>query len=137
MGMTEKTAPYINFQGRAHEAMDFYHDIFGGELSLYAADETGKPREAQQGDRIMYARLEADGVVLIGSDGHPKYPPTAGDNIAIVLMGTDREALVAAFDKLADGGEVKGPIRDAPWGGAAGWLRDRFGINWNIDIEKT
>jgi PhnB protein len=137
MGMKQTTAPYINFQGRAREAMEFYHGVFGGKLSLYAADEAGTPREAQPGDQIMYARLDADGVLLVGSDGHPKYPPTVGDNIAIVLSGTDRSALSAAFDKLAEGGQVKGPIRDAPWGGAAGWLKDRFGINWNIDIEKA
>jgi PhnB protein len=134
--MKQMTAPYINFQGRAREAMEFYQGVFGGKLSLYAADEAGKPREAQPGDRIMYARLNAEGVVLLGSDGHPKYPPTAGDNMAIVLMGTDRSNLATAFDKLAEGGQVKGPIREAPWGGEAGWLMDRFGINWNIDVEK-
>jgi PhnB protein len=137
MGMKQITAPYINFQGRAREAMEFYQGVFGGKLSLYAADDTGTPREARSGEPVMYARLEAEGVVLLGSDGNPKYKPTPGDNIAIVLMGTDRSALTAAFDKLAEGGQVKGPIRDAPWGGAAGWLQDKFGINWNIDIEKA
>lgn len=137
MGMKDRTAPYINFQGRAREAMTFYQAVFGGKLSLYAADKTGMPRDAQEGDPIMYARLEADGVLILGSDGNPSFPPTVGDHIAIVLMGTDRAALVTAFDRLAEGGKVKGPIREAPWGGAAGWLMDRFGINWNIDVEKS
>jgi len=135
--MKQTTAPYINFQGRAREAMEFYHGVFGGNLSLYGMDESGKPREAQPGDSIMYARLDAEGVKLLGSDGNPKFPITRGDNIAIVLMGTDRSEMEAAFAKLADGGQVKGPIRDAPWGGAAGWLQDRFGINWNVDVEKS
>lgn len=134
--MKQSTAPYINFQGRAREAMEFYHGVFGGKLSLYAMDETGRPRDAQSGDSIMYARLEAGGVTLIGSDGSPKFPITRGDNIAIVLTGTDRSAMEAAFEKLAEGGQVKGPIRDAPWGGAAGWLQDKFGINWNVDVER-
>ena len=135
--MKQTTAPYINFQGRAREAMEFYHGVFGGKLSLYSMDETGKPGEAKPGDSIMYARLDAEGVRIIGSDGNPKFPVVRGDNIAIVLMSTDRSAMEAAYDKLAEGGQAKGPIRDAPWGGAAGWLQDKFGINWNIDVESA
>ncbi len=135
--MKQTTAPYINFQGRAREAFEFYHGVFGGKLSLYAMDESGKPRDAEPGDTIMYARLEADGVTLIGSDGNPKFRATKGDNIAIVLMGSDRAEMESAFDKLAAGGQVKGALRDAPWGGAAGWLQDKFGINWNVDVEPA
>ncbi|TMD70516.1 MAG: hypothetical protein E6I81_13820 [Chloroflexi bacterium] len=39
------------------------------------------------------------------------------------------------FNALADGGHVGMPLTDQPWG-TAGWLTDRFGINWNVDIEK-
>jgi uncharacterized glyoxalase superfamily protein PhnB len=41
----------------------------------------------------------------------------------------------AAFEKLAEGGKVKMPLTEGPWGGAAAWLADRFGINWNLDLE--
>lgn len=136
MSMNNMTAPYINFQGRAREAMEFYHAAFGGQLSLFAMDEKGKPREAGPDDAIMYARLDSGGVVIVGSDGNPNYPPTVGDNIAIVLSGTDQAALTAAFEHLSQGGKVKMPIREAPWGGAAGWLSDKFGINWNVEVEK-
>lgn len=56
--------------------------------------------------------------------------------MGIVLTGTDRDTLSKTFDRLADGGQVKMPLTDQPWGGAAGWLTDRFGINWNVDVEK-
>ena len=93
----QKIAPYINFQGRAREAMELYHSILGGKLELYAADETGQTRPAQPGDRIQHARLAGDGFLLIGSDGHPKYPTTAGDNMAVVLVGSDRDAILLRF----------------------------------------
>lgn len=73
--MNQQTAPYINFQGQAREAMEFYHAAFWGKLDLYSADEQGRPRKAEPGDRIMHARLSADGVLLIGSDGHPSTRP--------------------------------------------------------------
>lgn len=134
--MKQQIGPYINFQGRAREAMELYHSILGGNLELFAVDEHGTPRPAQPGDRIQHARLAGDGFLVIGSDGHPAYPATTGDNLAIVLVGSDSAAMQTAFGKLAEGGEVKMPLTQGPWGGAAAWLKDRFGINWNLDLRK-
>ena len=128
-------APYINFQGNARDAMELYHRILGGKLDLLASDDSGNPRPAGPGDRIMHARLEADGIVIIASDGSPRYPAKVGDHIGLSIGGTDRDRLTAVFNGLAEGGQVKMPLTDAPWG-TAGWLTDRFGINWNVDIEK-
>ncbi len=128
------TAPYVNFQGRAREAMEFYHRALGGDLQLVAQDENGQPRPAGPGDRIMHARLESDGILIVGSDGHPQFPARVGENLAIVLGGSDREGLARAFEALSEGGQVKMPLTKTPWGEAA-WFADRFGINWNVDID--
>jgi PhnB protein len=80
-------------------------------------------------------RLSGDDFLVIGSDGHPSYPPTSEDSIAIVLVGSDRTAMQAAFEKLSEGGRVKMPLTEGRWGGAAAWLADRFGVNWNLDLE--
>jgi len=129
-------APYINFQGHAREAMEHYHKVLGGKLDLFAADEQGRPRPAAPGEPIMFAQLESDDVVIIASDGNPKYPAKVGEHIGLSLRGSDRARLTSAFDGLADGGQVKMPLTDAPWG-TAGWLTDKFGISWNLDIEKS
>lgn len=133
--MEHRIGPYINFQGRAREAMELYHEVLGGKLELYAAGEHGAPRPAEAGDRIQHARLSGDGFLVIGSDGHPSYPPTPGDSIAVALVGKDRAGMQAAFDKLSEGGTVKMPLTEGPWGGAAAWLSDRFGVTWNLDLE--
>ncbi len=135
--MKHQVGPYINFQGRAREAMELYQSILGGKLELYAAGEQGAPRPAQPGEPIQHARLSGDGFLVIGSDGHPSYPPTTGDNIAIVLVGSDKAAMRAAFEKLSEGGRVKLPLTEGPWGGAAAWLSDRFGINWNLVLQPA
>lgn len=116
--MKQQIAPYINFQGRAREAMELYQRVLGGKLELYAAGEDGAPRPAQPGDRIQHARLSGDGFLVIGSDGHPSHPPTNGDNMGIVLIGSDRPAMQAAFEKLSEGGQVKMRLTEGPWGGA-------------------
>jgi len=117
-------SPYINFQGRAREAMEFYHQILGGKLDL----------QAGPGQRISQARLEVDGMTLIGSDGHPDYPATVGENMALALQGTDAGRLTKVFQALAEGGKTQMPLSKQPWG-TVGWLKDRFGIGWTVSIN--
>jgi PhnB protein len=128
--------PYINFQGRTREAMEFYHQVFGGKLNLVAFNETGAPKAAGPDDRVMHSHLEADGVVLMATDGSPDYPPTVGDHMAIAAGGTDKERLTKIFNDLAEGGVVKMPLAPQAWGSELGYLADRFGINWTVSIDK-
>ncbi len=129
--------PYINFQGRAREAMEFYRKVLGGNLDLQTSNEQGVPKPAGPGDRIMHARLEADGVLIIASDGHPDYPPKVGDNMGIALAGSDKVRLAKIFNDLAEGGKIKMPLAEQSWGSSDGWLTDKFGINWNVSIKKA
>jgi len=129
--------PYINFQGRAREAMEFYQKVLGGDLDLQTMNEQGVPKPAASGDRITYARLDADGALIIASDGHPDYPAKVGEHMAIALGGTDKDGLTRAFNGLAEGGKIKGPLAVQPGGAAVGWLADKFGINWMVSIDKA
>lgn len=135
--MTDRyAAPYINFQGRAREAMEHYHKALGGRLDLVARDEKGQPRPAGPEDSIMHARLESGGILILGSDGSPQFHAKVGENVAIVLGGKDRESIAKAFELLSEGGIVKMGLTKMPWGEAA-WFTDKFGINWNVDIEPS
>jgi PhnB protein len=128
--------PFINFQGKAREAMEFYQKVLGGKLELQSANEQGALKPAGPGDRIMNARLEADGAVIVGSDGHPNYPPTVGDNMAVAFGGTDKAKVTKVFNDLAAGGKIKGPLTERA-GSATGYLVDKFGINWVVSIDKA
>jgi PhnB protein len=120
--------PFVNFQGRAREAMEFYKKVLGGKLDLQTSNEEG---------RIAYARLEADGAVILGSDGHPSYPAKVGENVAIALGGSDKPRLSKIFEGLAEGGRVQMPLTAQPGGAEVGWLADRFGIHWTVSIYKA
>ncbi len=130
---------YINFCGRAREAMELYHKVLGGHLDLQTVNKQGEAKPAGPGDRISHARLEADGALtIIASDGHPDYPAKVGDNMAIALGGTDKDRLTKIFHGLAEGGKIKAPLRPQPWGGReVGYLMDKFGINWVVSIDKA
>ncbi|HLZ21077.1 MAG TPA: VOC family protein [Ktedonobacterales bacterium] len=129
--------PYINFQGRAREAMEFYHHLLGGTLVLNAVNKQGISQPAGPGDRIAHAQLDADGVHIFASDGHPDYPAAIGEHMAIALGGTDKDRLTTIFNDLAEGGKTKMPLIKQPSGAEVGWLTDKFGINWMVTIEKA
>jgi PhnB protein len=120
--------PFVNFQGRAREAMEFYKKVLGGKLDLQTSNEEG---------HFAYARLEADGAVIVGSDGHPSYPAKVGENVALSLSGGDKSRISKIFEGLADGGRVQMPLTVQPGGAEVGWLADRFGIHWTVSIYKA
>jgi PhnB protein len=130
-------SPYVNFQGRAREAMEFYHKVLGGKLDLQTLNEQGVSRPAGPGDRIRHSRLEADGAVIIATDGHPDYPAKVGEHMAIALGGTDKERLTKLFDDLAEGGKIQMPLTKQPGGAEVGWFTDKFGISWTVNIDKA
>ena len=134
---TFQLSPYVNFQGRAREAMEFYHQVLGGKLDLQTLNEQGVPKPAGPGDRISHARLDADGALIIASDGHPNYPAKVGDNMGIALGGTNKGRLTKIFNDLAEGGKIQMPLAQQPWGAAVGWLTDKFGIHWTVNIEQA
>jgi PhnB protein len=134
---TQYLSPYIKFQGRAREAMEFYQKVLGGQLVLRTVDETGSPKLAGPGDRITHAQLSADGAQIFGVDGHPKYPAKVGENVALAFGGTDRPRLTKIFHDLAEGGQTKMPLTKQPEGIEVGYLLDKFSINWVVSIEKT
>jgi PhnB protein len=131
-----QSSPYVNFQGRAREAMGFYHKVLGGNLDLQTMNAQGGSKPAGPKDRISHARLEADGALIIASDGHPDYPAKVGDNMAIALGGTDKDRLTKIFDELAEGGQIQMRLTKQPLGADVGWLTDRFGIHWTVNIDK-
>jgi PhnB protein len=132
-----QVSTYINFQGRAREAMQFYQQALGGNLDLQTMDEQGRSKPAGPGDTIAYSRLDAAGAHIIGVDGHPNYPPKVGENMAVALSGTDKASLTRIFSELAEGGRIKMPLAAQPSGAQVGWLEDKFGISWMVSIESA
>src|SRR2546429_9888064 len=80
-------SPYVNLQGRAREAMEFYQQALGGRVELQTMTEQGEVKPAGPGDWITEARLEADGALIVGTDGHSKFPGQIRENFASSLLG--------------------------------------------------
>lgn len=133
--MTTTLNPYLNFNGNAREAMDFYHSVFGGELSTSRFGDVPGMGDPSEADKLMHAMLVADnGLTLMAADvpASMGYTPPAGFSLS--LSGEDDTTLRGYWEQLSDGATVTAPLNRAPWGDTFGMLVDRFGVNWLVNI---
>ncbi len=128
--------PYLAFSGNAREAIEFYHSILGGELTVVTFAEGGMPHQPDQADKVMHSYLDAPhGMVLMASDLPPGVPePAPNGRVAVSLSGDDEDTLRRYWDGLSEGGTVQQPLEKAPWGDLFGMCNDRFGVSWLVDV---
>ncbi|WP_309709523.1 VOC family protein [Pseudolysinimonas sp.] len=132
--------PYLNFRGDAKEALEFYHSVFGGELTVSSFAELGMDDvpEAERG-LVMHGQLETPaGFTLMASDVPSHMDYTAGTNqfsISLSGLADDDAQLRGYWQKLGDGATITEPLATAPWGASFGMLTDRFGVNWLVNIS--
>jgi PhnB protein len=132
--MASRLNPYISFKDNAREAMEFYKEVFGGELTMSTFGEFGQA-DTPHADQIMHANLEtSSGFTLMASDTPPGMSRTQGDNIGISLSGDDPDELRGYWEKLSAGGNVSVPLEKQMWGDEFGQCTDRFGIGWMVNI---
>ena len=132
--VASKLNPYVTFEGNAREALEFYRDVFGGELNVNTFGDFGNDAGGES-DKIMHGQLETDaGFTLMAADNPPGQDFTAGNNYSISLSGDDDEMLRANWKQLSDGGTVMVPLEKQMWGDEFGMCADRFGVTWMVNI---
>ena len=136
--MATRLNPYLGFRDNAGEAMDFYHSVFGGELTKSTFGEFQASEDPAEKDKIMHSQLVTDsGYTLMAADTPNGMTFNPGDTFAVSLSGDDEEELRRYWDGLAGGADVTMPLEKAPWGDSFGMLTDRFGVRWMVNIAGT
>lgn len=128
---------YLNFDGQAREAMDFYASALGGKVTgRFTYGESPMAGELSPGDhgKVMHSCVEVDGIaVVMGADGPP--PHDAGSTAINILTDTPEEA-ERIFQALSEGGTVHMPIAETFWAHRFGGLQDRYGKGWMVNCLK-
>jgi PhnB protein len=130
--------PYLGFRDNARDAMGFYQSVFGGELTMSTFGEYQASEDPAEQDKIMHAMLTTEnGMVLMAADTPSSMDYTPGNNISLSLSGSEEPELRGYFEKLADGGTVAMPLERAPWGDTFGMCKDKFGVDWLVNIAPA
>lgn len=137
-----KVHPYLNFDGKAEEAFNFYKSILGGEFSMLqkmsdlpnAADIPESER-----NRVMHVALPInDYTILMASDCVPSlgHVLIEGNNMYVSLGVDSREEADRIFNGLSAGGRVEMPMEDMFWGDYFGSFKDQYGVQWMISYAQ-
>ena len=128
--------PYLNFDGNARQALEFYKEVFGGELKLNTYGEYGD-KNAPEANNVMHGQLETtSGYTLMGADNPPGAEHKPGNNITISLSGEDGDELRGYWETLSSGGMIMLPLEKQMWGDEFGMCADKFGIPWMVNITQ-
>jgi len=136
--------PYLFFDGRCDEALEFYTRTLGARVEqLFRFKDApppppdAQPQEgcgpvtAEMAEKVMHACVTIRGTMVFVSDGMCQGKPEfKGVSLALELP-TDAEA-ETAFAALAEGGQVQMPMGPAFFASRFGMVADRFGVSWMI-----
>lgn len=133
--MATRLNPYLSFRDNARDAMQFYKDVFGGELTVSTFADFQASQDPAEDNLVMHAQLDSpSGLTLMGSDTPARMDYTPGNTYSVSLSGDDDAELRGYWDKLSKDGTVTMPLEVAPWGDAFGMCNDKFGVAWLVNI---
>ena len=131
--------PYINFNGNAEEAFNFYKSIFGGEFAtiMRFGDMPNPNIPETENNKIMHIALPIGQNVLMGNDV-PEFMGRVNENenrSKISIGAESKEEADKLYNGLSAGGQIEMPIGDSPWGSYFAMFRDKYGIEWMVDFD--
>ncbi len=117
----QKIVPNLWFDTQAEEAAAYYIDVLGSgrveHVMRYPEGAMGEPGS------VMAVSFEAGGMRFVGINGGPQFPFT--EAISLAVMCADQDEVDHYWERLGEGGEE----------GPCGWLKDRFGVSWQVVPE--
>ena len=132
--------PYLFFNGRCEEAVEFYKKALGAEVGMMMrfkeAPEPPPPDKVPPGseNKIMHACLNINGAQVMASDGCEQGKPKF-EGFSLSLNARDEAEADRMFAALADGGQVQMPLGKTFFAKRFGAVADRFGVGWMIICE--
>ncbi len=134
----EAIIPYLNFNGNAAEALQFYAKALNGTIE-YQQTFGESPMETTEEfkDKILHASFKAGDLHFLVSDCPPGVSVKEGDNLHLSLNFTDEAEMDKTFAALSDGAKITMPLQDTFWGAKFGMLNDKFGFNWMFNHDKA
>jgi len=130
---------YLTFNGNCREAMTFYQECLGGELTLQTIGESPLTEKmpGHMKQHILHATLQKDGLVLMATDMVGDQGLSSGNTISMMLDCTDEEEARSYYEKLSAGGQASQQLQPTFWGALFGGLTDKYGNHWLLNFSNN
>ena len=122
---------YLNYRGNCEDAFRFYEQHLGGTITgiVRHGDQPNAGRPEGWEQKVLHARIELGGMVLMGADVAQAEPMRS----AYLTLTLDREEEAErVYRLLIDGGQVFMKMEQTPFANRFAMLRDRFGTSWML-----
>ena len=129
--------PYLNFDGRCEEALEFYKEALGAKVTMFMRfkespePQPNSPTPAAIENKVMHASFQIGESTVMASDCHCTGDPSFKGFSLSLTAKTPAEAQ-RFFTALSDGGQVQMPLAKTFFSPSFGVLSDRFGVSWMI-----
>jgi len=131
--------PYLFFEGRCEEALDFYRKTIGAEVTaLMRVKDSPDPSMAMPGgspDKIVHATFKVGDTMVMASDGRNQGRPQF-QGFALSLTVPNEAEAKRLFAALSDGGQEHMPLTKTFFSASFGMVADRFGVPWMVYVAK-
>ena len=127
---------YVNYPGTCEQAFRFYEEQLGGRITSVARhrDQPNPNIPADWKDKVLHARIEIGGTLLMGAD----IPQAEPMRSAYLSLSVDSEAdAERIYELLTDGGAVFMKMEKTPFANRFAMCRDRFGTSWMLLHQPT
>lgn len=130
---------YLTFSGNCREAMEFYKDCLGGELSIQTIGESplADKMPANMKEYILHATITKDSMLIMGSDMVADSGLIKGNSVSLCLHCNSEDEIRNSYKKLVSGGNADHVIEISFWGALFGDLTDKYGNHWLLIYEKA
>jgi PhnB protein len=131
--------PYLFFNGRCEEAVEFYQKALGAEVLMMMrfkdSPEPPAPGTVAPGsdNKIMHLCMRVGDANIMASDGHCT-GQTSFQGFSLSLTAADAADAKRKFAALAEGGQVQMPLAKTFWSPCFGMVADRFGVGWMVTV---
>jgi predicted 3-demethylubiquinone-9 3-methyltransferase (glyoxalase superfamily) len=131
--MPKQVVPFLMFEGNAEQAMSFYVSLFtDGQVLEVARYGPGGP--GPEGT-IQLARFSLSGQQFLCSDSFVAHDFSFTPSFSVWAETESEDELERAFAALADGGRTLMPLGNYGFSRQFGWVEDRFGVSWQLNLE--
>jgi PhnB protein len=132
-----KVEPYLMFEGRTEEALQFYQQKLGAKVEAiirYKENPEPKYNPPNSDEKVMHSLFRIGDAQIMASDGNCTGKP-GFQGFALTLNAANAAEANQRFNALADGGKVQMPLGETFFARSFGMVADRFGVNWMVMAE--
>jgi predicted 3-demethylubiquinone-9 3-methyltransferase (glyoxalase superfamily) len=131
----QKITTFLMFDGKAEEAMNYYVSVFEQaeivSIHRYGANEAGTE------GAVVHATFSLNGQVFMCMDSNVKHDFTFTPAISLYVACASEDEIDRLFEKLSQGGAVAMPLTAYPFSDKFAWVSDKYGVSWQLNLERN